>query len=78
MENLFRAYMKTADAIKQKIEYLKEKDKETSDVDEKKKISKLSDTLYSEYLDVLYSARMIENYFKPKSEIGISRSGDKA
>ena len=75
MENLFRAYMKTADAIKQKIESLKIKDIETDDINEKKRISKLSDMLYSEYLDVLHSAKMIENYFKPKSDTSISRTG---
>lgn len=74
MENLFRAYMKTADALKQQIEYLKKKSNKTTDINEKKKISKCSDTLYSEYLDVLYSAKMIENYFKPKSDVSISRS----
>lgn len=74
MENLFRAYMKTADALKRQIEYLKKKNDETTDINEKKKISKCSDTLYSEYLDVLYSAKMIENYFKPKSDINISRT----
>lgn len=73
MENLFRAYMKTADALKHQIDYLKKKNDETTDINEKKRISKCSDTLYSEYLDVLYSAKMIENYFKPKSDVSISR-----
>lgn len=73
MENLFRAYMKTADALKRQIEYLKKQNNETTDVNERKRITKRQDTLYSEYLDVLYSARMIENYFKPKSEVSISR-----
>ena len=74
MENLFRAYIKTADALKKQIDYLKSKSKETTDVDEKKAILKRTDTLYSEYLDVLFSARMIENYFKPKtSEPSISK-----
>ncbi len=73
MENLFRAYIKTADALKKQIEYLKIKNKETTDVDEKKAISRRSETLYSEYLDVLFSARMIENYFKPKPKASISR-----
>lgn len=73
METLFRAYMKTADALKQQIEYLKVENSKTNDVDKKKEISKRSETLYSEYLDVLHSARMIENYFKPKPEVSISR-----
>lgn len=74
MENLFRAYIKTADALKKQIEYLNAKNKETTDVDEKKALSKRSETLYSEYLDVLYSARMIESYFKPKPpEVSILR-----
>ncbi len=69
MKNLFRAYIKTADALKKQIEYLNKKIKESNDVDEKKSLTKRSETLYSEYLDVLYSARMIENYFKPKENI---------
>lgn len=71
MKNLFRAYIKTADALKKQIEYLKAKDRETTDVNEKKSIARRCDTLYSEYLDVLHSARMIENYFKPKTEVSI-------
>lgn len=71
MKNLFRAYIKTADALKKQIEYLKAKDRETTDVNEKKSIARRCDTLYSEYLDVLHSARMIENYFKPKPEVSI-------
>ena len=73
MENLFRAYIKTADALKKQIDLLKTKTKETSDVDEKKSLIRRSETLYSEYLDVLYSAKMIEDYFKPKPKVSISR-----
>lgn len=73
MENLFRAYIKTADALKKQIEYLKTKINESTDVDERKALSKRSETLYSEYLDVLFSARMIENYFKPKPNVSISK-----
>lgn len=74
MENLFRAYIKTADALKKQIEYLGSKIKESYDVDERKALEKRQDTLYSEYLDVLYSARMIEDYFKPKPpEASISK-----
>ncbi len=73
MENLFRAYIKTADALKGQIEFLKAEIKKTDDVDEKKIIEKRTETLYSEYLDVLHSARMIENYFKPKPKEEISR-----
>lgn len=73
MKNLFRAYMKTADALKQQIEHLKAENSKTADIDKKKEISKRSETLYSEYLDVLHSAKMIENYFKPKPKEPISR-----
>ncbi len=76
MENLFRAYIKTADALKKQNERLKEKIKKTTDVDEKKALIKRSETLYSEYLDVLYSAKMIENYFKPKPNVSISHKKD--
>lgn len=76
MENLFRAYIKTADALKKQNEHLKEKIKKTTDVDEKKALIKRSETLYSEYLDVLYSAKMIENYFKPKTNVSISHKKD--
>ncbi len=77
MKNLFRAYIKTADALKKQIEYLKAKDRETTDVNEKKSIARRCDTLYSEYLDVLHSARMIENYFKPKTEVSILKKTPK-
>ncbi len=73
MENLFRAYIKTADALKKQIEHLKVRTKKTTDVDERKALIKRTETLYSEYLDVLFSARMIENYFKPKPKVSISK-----
>lgn len=76
MKNLFRAYIKTADALKKQNEYLKKKIKKTTDVNEKKALIKRSETLYSEYLDVLYSAKMIENYFKPKTNVSITRKND--
>lgn len=76
MKNLFKAYIKTADALKKQNEYLKEKIKKTTDVSERKVLIKRSETLYSEYLDVLYSAKMIENYFKPKTNVSISRKND--
>ena len=77
MKNLFKAYIKTADALKKQNEYLKEKIKKTTDVSERKALLKRSETLYSEYLDVLLSAKMIENYFKPKPHVSMSRKNDK-
>ena len=76
MKNLFRAYIKTAEALKKQNEYLKAKIKETTDVDEKKALLRRSDTLYAEYLDVLYSAKLIESqYFKKGSLINRGKKG---
>lgn len=66
MDTLFKAYMKTATEINNYIKKLKEEKNNTRNLEIVNSLNRRITTLYDEYLDLLYSAKLIKEYYSEK------------